>query len=229
MLAEAFANETDLGLAAQRCETERLCLATRSVKPVSEMIRFVGEPGGRIVADIERKLPGRGAWITATRAALEQAIADKTFARAFRGKFSPSADLPREVETLLERAALSSLSMANKAGAVITGFAKIEKALQEVEISLLIHASDAAPDGVRKLNQTADRTSAAGFPRPGSLSPFPGEQLDLALGRSNVVHAALLSHPVSTAFLTRCLKLDHWRTGGPGGEQTASTTAAGQN
>lgn len=229
MLAEADANETDHGLAALRGETERLCLASRDVKPVSEMIRFVGDPAGRIVADIERKLPGRGAWITATRAALERALAEKTFARAFRGKFSPAADLPREVESLLERAALASLSMANKAGAVITGFSKIEKALLEEEISLILHATDAATDGVRKVRQLAARLETAGKTVPESLSPFPGEQLDLALGRSNVVHAALLAHPVSTAFLTRCLRLDHWRNGGPGGEKLAPASGAGQN
>ncbi len=229
MLAAVEPDETDNGLAASRGEVERLCLATREVKPVDRMIRLVGGPDGRVVADLERKLPGRGAWITATKAALEKAIAEKALTRAFRGKVSPRPDLSSEVENLLEKAALASLSIANKAGAVVTGFSKIEKALMEQKIALLLHASDAATDGVRKLQQAAGRTEAAGKPRPASLSPFAGEQLDLALGRSNVVHAALLAHPVSTAFLSRCLRLDHWRNGGPGGEQLAPEPGAGQN
>lgn len=219
-------DETDSGLAAVRGETERLCLATRGVKPIEGMIRLVGAPGGRIVADIERKLPGRGAWITATRAALEKALADKALARAFKGKFSPSPDLPDAIEGLLEKAALASLSIANKAGMVVSGFSKIEKAFQEEDVFLLLHASDAAPDGMRKLKQAAERAEMAGLQRPETISPFRGEQLDLALGRSNVVHAALLTHPVSTAFLSRCLRLDRWRNGGQDGVKLASEIGA---
>lgn len=216
----AVMEETDSGLAAARGETERLCLATREVKPIEGMIRLVGAPNGRIVADLERKLPGRGAWITATCSALEKALAEKALARAFKGKFLPTPDLPGEVENLLEKSALASLSMANKAGMVISGFSKIEKALAEEDVFLLLHASDASLDGIRKLHQAAGRAEIAGLPHPETLSPFRGEQLDLALGRSNVVHAALLTHPVSTAFLSRCLRLDRWRNGGQDGEKT---------
>jgi uncharacterized protein len=219
-MSVAVFSETDSGLAAARGETERLCLATRDVKAVDGMIRLVGAPDGRVVADIERKLPGRGAWITATRTAVEKALADKVLARAFKGKYSAAPDLPDEIETLLEKAALASLSMANKAGVVITGFTKIEKALAEVDVFLLVHASDAAPDGIRKLQQASARSEMAGLKHPDRIAPFRGEQLDLALGRSNVVHAALLTHPVSTAFLSRCLRLDRWRNGGQDGGKT---------
>lgn len=213
----AVLDETDSGLAAARSETERLCLATRVTKPVDSMIRLVGAPDGRIVADIERKLPGRGAWVTATRTALDKALADKALSRAFKGKFSPAPGLPEEIECLLEKAALAMLSMANKAGVAFSGFSRIEKALLEEDVLILLHASDAAADGIRKLNQAAEHAQMGGLKRPQQIAPFRGEQLDLALGRSNVVHAALLTHPVSTAFLTRCLRLDRWRNGGRDG------------
>lgn len=221
MLADAELDETDNGLAASRGETERLCLASRKVKPIDQMIRLVAGPDGRIIADIERKLPGRGAWVTATRKALEKTLADKALSRAFRGKFSTDADLPDVVEALLEKSALSSLSMANKAGAVINGFSKIEKALMEQDVCLLLHAKDAAQDGIRKLNQAADRAEKAGKPHPERISPFRGEQLDLALGRSNVVHAALLSGPATRTFLSRWRTLDLFRN--PDGTMDSKT------
>ena len=36
-------------------------------------------------------------------------------------------------------------------------------------------------------------------------------QLDLALGRSNVIHAALLAGPASKTFLSRCQTLVRYR------------------
>jgi predicted RNA-binding protein YlxR (DUF448 family) len=206
--------DIDEGLAAARRGLVRLCLATRELKPVAEMIRYVPGPDGRVVPDLARKLPGRGAWVTATRAALERAIRERVFTRAFQGRGTADSHLPELADQIIERSALSALSLANKAGQVITGFTKIEAALGKIEVALLLNASEAAEDGVRKL----DAATAAIGTRPGRISVFRGEQLDLALGRANVVHAALLAHPASASFLARCQILDHWRNGGPAGE-----------
>ena len=228
MLAHMESDEVDDGLAAARDGLTRLCLAMREVKPVEEMIRYVVAPDGRIVPDLDRKLPGRGAWVTAKRAALETAMREKGFARAFRGKGQAGADLPDLVERLLERSALEALSLANKAGLVITGFSKVENALSEREVGVLLHAREAASDGIRKLETAAARAVGAGNPLPERVSTFAGAQLDLALGRSNVIHAALLSHPASQGFLARCLRLERWRNGGPAGEAIASGLGEGR-
>jgi predicted RNA-binding protein YlxR (DUF448 family) len=224
LLAEIRSDDTDTGLTAARKGVERLCLATREVKPVAEMFRFVPGPDGRIVPDLGRDLPGRGAWITATRAALERALAENAFARAFRNKASASLDLPELVDRILEKSALEALSLANKAGAVITGFSRVEAALRDQDVAVLVHAADAAPDGVRKLDAAAVAAAAGGGPRPVRVNFFPGEQLDLALGRPNVVHAALPVHPASAGFHARCQRLDHWRKGGPAGETAIAET-----
>jgi predicted RNA-binding protein YlxR (DUF448 family) len=209
LLAATAREEIDEGLSGARKGVERLCVATREVRPVADMIRFVAAPDGKVVPDIERKLPGRGVWITATRAALDRALRERSIQRAFRGDAEVEAELPDLVERLLERSALEGLSLANKAGQVVTGAAKVESALTAGEVVLLIHASDAQPDGVRKLDAVA---RAVGERLP-VLRAFGGEQLDLALGRPNVVHAALLAHPAGAGFLGRCLRLDRWRNG----------------
>ena len=80
--------------------------------------------------------------------------------------------------------------------------------------SALLHASDAAPDGVRKLNAALRRNAETMRPRSVAvLDAFTSAQLDLALGRSNVVHAALLAGPESKAVLTRSARLERFRTG----------------
>ncbi len=213
MTAAALLEEdTDKGPADARGGLTRLCLATGETKPVAEMIRYVVAPDGAIVPDLSKKLPGRGAWVSATEAALRAAIEKRAFARAFRGKGKASAELPALVERLLERAALAQLSMANKAGQAVTGLEKIKERLTGNRVVALLHASEAAEDGRVKLNALAK----SAYPEPPEeIRLFSGEQLDLALGRSNVVHAALLDHAACRAFLANCLRYERWRERGP--------------
>jgi uncharacterized protein len=218
MLAQASHDEADTGRRSLAAP-ERLCVVSRSVKPVGELIRFVVGPQGEVVPDVKRRLPGRGIWITARREAVVEAVKRRAFARAFKREVQVPDDLARTVERLLERAALDALAIAHKAGQVVTGFTRVEAALSAGPpvVAALIDASDAAPDGRRKLVATAVRHhgSGAGVGEPALISLFTSMQLDLALGRSNVVHAALLAGPASDGVLSRCRSLERFRTIGP--------------
>lgn len=213
MLGRMNDHETDEGLAAARREPARTCIATRAVQPAAQMFRFVVAPDGSIVPDLSRNLPGRGAWVSASREALEKAIAQKAFSRAFRGKAQADAGLIDLVDRLLERSALEALSLANKAGLIVTGNAKTESAILAGKAVALYHSSDGAADGKRKLDGLARRIDAERGGKTPSLTLFTGSQLDLALGRPNVVHAALLASPASGGFLDRSLRLKRWRSG----------------
>ena len=101
-------------------------------------------PAGEAVPDVKRKLPGRGIWVTATRAAIEDATKRNVFARGFKRDVRVAQDLAAQTERLLERAALDALAIAGKAGTVVGGFAKVEAALGRDDILALIHAADAA-------------------------------------------------------------------------------------
>jgi uncharacterized protein len=206
---------TDRGAADADSERARFCIATGEVKPIAEMIRYVVAPDGSIVPDIAHKLPGRGAWITATPAALKIALERKLFGRAFRGKGVAGPELAALVERLLQRAALEAISMANKAGQVVTGFERVKAALAEGRIAVLVHARDAAADGTEKLDRVKPAASAE---KPAIIRLFTGEQLDLALGRPNVIHAALFGHPASRVFLAHSLRYERWREEEPAGK-----------
>lgn len=207
--------ETDRGPAEANKDRARFCIASGEAKPIGEMIRYVVAPDGSVVPDIARKLPGRGAWLTASRAALQTAIERKLFARAFRGKGVAGAELPALVERLLQRAALDAISMANKAGQVVIGFERVKAALLKGTVEILVHASDAGADGVRKLDGAM---AAENGEKTAIIRLFSGEQLDLALGRPNVIHAALFGHPASRVFLAHSLRYERWREEEPAGE-----------
>jgi uncharacterized protein len=225
ILDEDADKQTDRGPADARGRLVRLCLATGETRPLAEMIRYVVAPDGSIVPDLSRRLPGRGAWVNATNAALEHAIERKLFSRAFRGKGKAGRDLPQLVEKLLLRAALEALSIANKAGQAVTGFEKIKATLAGERLAALLHASDAGEDGRHKLNALAKNADSEA---PAEIRLFSGEQLDLALGRSNVVHAALLDHAASRAFLANCLKYQRWRETGPRADTITDRSRGGQ-
>jgi predicted RNA-binding protein YlxR (DUF448 family) len=167
-------------------------------------------PDGTAVADLKNKLPGRGLWLTGSRAALAEAIKRKIFSRGFKREVRLPADLAEETERLLERAVLDALAMAGKAGAVAAGFTKAQAALDHERVIALLHAAGAAADGVRKLQANAHRQRSVPPPEIGFLTTA---QLDLALSRPNVVHAALLAGPASETFLARCRRLERFRTG----------------
>jgi len=190
---------------------ERQCAVTRTVRPASELVRFVAAPNGEVVPDVRGKLPGRGIWVTATREALAEAVKRNVFARGFKRPMRAPSDLALKTERLLEQACLDALAMAAKAGLVAAGFAKTENALAKGAVAALFHAAEASPDGCRKLDAAWRRS------KPGEMPIVIGfltsAQLDLALNRPNVVHAALLAGSVSETLLARYQRLERFRTG----------------
>ena len=193
--------------------TERLCVVARVAKPVDDLLRFVAGPDGTLAPDIKRKLPGRGVWVTASRRVLETAVRRGAFARSLKESIRIPADLLDLVDRLLARAALDALAIANKAGRVVAGFERVGSALKADRLAVLIHATDASPDGVRKL-----AGAQTGAPVP-LVRAFTASQLGLALGRPNVIHAALLAGSASEEFLARCRSLEHFRTDEPNGPE----------
>jgi uncharacterized protein len=205
-------------------ERARLCVATRTVQPVSDLIRFVVGPDGEAVPDIRSKLPGRGVWVTATREALEDAIKRKAFARGFKRDVRSPTDLATRTERLLEKAVLDALAMAHKAGLVAAGFGRASQALEREDVVAVLHAAEASPDGVRKLDAALRHRPTQPVP---VIEFLTSAQLDLALGRPNVVHAALLAGTASDTFLSRSRRLERFRTGGAGdrGDQVGKAAA----
>lgn len=209
MLAPIFDAEADAGPRDARRGISRLCVVRRAVTPTENLIRFVVDPDGVVVADVKGKLPGRGVWVTADRASVGEAARRRVFARAFKRDVKVPPDLEALVRTALERHALDSLAMAAKAGEAVAGFAKVEAALAAGRAIALLHARDAGAEGVRKLDALARRSDEEGENVP-ILRAFTSAQLDLAFGRSNVVHAALLAGSASTGFIGRCRRLERF-------------------
>jgi predicted RNA-binding protein YlxR (DUF448 family) len=209
--------DLDNGPRTDKSATMRMCAVTREVRPIDELIRFVVSPQGEVIPDLKRKLPGRGLWVSASRRTVAEAVRRNQFSKGFKREIRAAATLPADTEALLVRSATEALAMVAKAGQVVSGFSKVEGALRDGQAQALIHASDGAADGIRKLdaiarqkhgNPAESQENATGFP---IVNVLTSAELDLALGRSNVIHAALLAGPASKTFLSRCQILVRYR------------------
>jgi predicted RNA-binding protein YlxR (DUF448 family) len=229
MLANADP-DLDNGPRTERAATSRMCVVSREVRPIGELIRFVVTPQGEVIPDLKRRLPGRGLWISASRQVVAEAVRRHQFGKGFRRDVRVAPTLATDTETLLVRSVVEALAMAAKAGQVVSGFSKVEAALGpragRSAIAGLIHASDGAADGIRKLDaltreKEGNRGESAKIP---IITALTSAELDLALDRANVVHAALLAGPASKTFLSRSQTLVRYRLAGD--DKTAETAAA---
>ncbi len=177
------------------------------------MLRFALSPDGAVVPDIRRKLPGRGVWTRLSYEAVRQATSKQAFSRAFRAEAEAPSSLAETVGALLEEDALQSLSIANKAGLVAAGAFKVDKAVEAGDVIALIHASDGAADGAAKRVRALSAQLGLQANSIERVDIFSSRQLDLALGRANVIHAALKHGAASSAFLARADRLRRYRGG----------------
>ncbi len=191
-------------------DTLRQCVVTREKLDVNELVRFVLDPNGLVVPDIKRKLPGRGVWVTAKAEKIDLAVKKGLFKKAFRQSVEVADELVEQIDQLLCRAALQRLALANKAGQLILGFAKVDAALSKKNILALIHASSASLDSRGKLSNKWRGILSDKRSRQRTVECFSGEQLSLALGKPNVVHGALVSGGASGSFLEAVSRVESY-------------------
>ena len=191
----------------------RTCAVTRAQRPQDELIRFVAAPDGSIVPDLSCRLPGRGVWVSNDRDAVAAAVRTKAFGRSLKLDVRADAGLPGLVERLLIERAAHALSLANKAGLVVAGHAKVEAMIAAGVAVVLVHGSDAASDGAARLDRQFAAMSRDARREPRVVRDLPIDQLSLALGRSNVVHAALKTGGAAELFVSEAERLRRFKTG----------------
>ncbi len=231
-------------------QPERTCAVTRAELCPSELIRFVRAPDGTITPDLGCRLPGRGVWVQLDRSVVETAARQNAFSRSLKRQVTVPDGLADLVEHLLRRRCQEALAIANKAGVVVAGFAKVDAALDKGTVVALIHAADAAEDGRGKLDRklmaiAASHRAASGTetgapefasasndeaavgaaiapatatiappalpPPPEIVTDLTSAELSLALGRENVVHAALSKGGAARHFLIEAGRFRRYR------------------
>ncbi len=196
-------------------DPERKCIATGEVQPKSGLIRFCIGPEGQVVPDILARLPGRGVYVSADRAAIDKAAKKGLFARAARQPVKLPDGLADLVEELMLRRVVDLISLARKAGAAVMGYEKVKDWLAQGKAAVLIQASDGSERGKTKLRAPDGEGRFIGLLTAGEMG--------LAFGRERAIHAALAAGGLSDRVVEEAARLAGLR--GQTGRQDGGETA----
>jgi len=177
----------------------RRCIVTRRVLPKERLIRFVLDPHGIIVADLEGRLPGRGIWLQARRDVVEKACAKGGFDKAAHASVNVPEGLADKIELLLRRRCLDLIGLARRAGQLAAGFEQVSAWLREGRAAVLVAAVDGAGGGRGKL-------AALGRDLP-LVELFSAAEIGAALGRDNAVHVALGRGALARRLIAESMRL----------------------
>ena len=187
-----------------------MCIVTREEATEDALVRFARAPDGVVVLDLAAKLPGRGVWVRCSRTVLAEAIKRKAFTRGFEEESFVPDGLADTVMRLLRQQAVSQLSLARKAGVAVQGFTKVEEALRKGQVGLLLHVKGAAADGCAKLDRLKANATLVS-------DSFRSDELDLAFGRENVVHAAVAAGALAEKLVVLLQRMASFEGEGPQG------------
>lgn len=194
------------GRPKDRSRPERRCIVTGESGPAEGLIRFVVSPEGEVVPDLAERLPGRGMWLTASRAHVAQAVRRRAFGRAARRQVSVPEGLADLLEDLLARRLIEAVAIANKAGLAVMGFEKVKARLKRGPVAAVIEARDGSEQGFAKLLPLLGDAPV--------VDRLDGGELGLAFGRDYVIHAALDAGGATERVLREASRLSGFRTGG---------------
>ncbi|MGY6537034.1 MAG: RNA-binding protein [Pararhodobacter sp.] len=181
---------------------ERRCIVSGDSGPAAGLIRFVLGPDGVLAPDIAGKLPGRGIWVTATPAALEQAVRKRLFTRAARAPVTVPDGLVATIEAQLARRVIDLISLARRGGAAVAGYEKVRDRLLRDEVAVLVQAADGSPRGRTKLRP----------PEGGAhITCLSGQELGMAFGREHVINAALSAGGLASRVVDEAARLASMR------------------
>lgn len=187
---------------ADRDGPERRCIVSGERGDPAGLLRFVVGPDAAVVPDLEGELPGRGMWVTSRQSAVAEAVRRKAFSRAARAPVKAPPELPDMVAGLLRRRALARLGLAQRGGALVAGADKVRDWVEKGRAGLLLQAADGAADGRRRLAHLAQALPLVAL--------YDGQELSLALGRENVVHAAIAAGGAAERALQDALRLQRY-------------------
>ena len=183
---------------------ERRCLASGRIAPKGSLIRLVVGPDGKVVTDLDAKLPGRGHYLAPERAVVERAEAKGLIRRATGGEVEPG--LAGRLETLLVRRLVERIALARKAGKAVAGFEKVREHLKAGGTggAVLLEASDGAADGRAKLVPLAPGATV--------VDCLTASELAQAFGREHTVHGFVARGAFAERIVREAERLGGLRT-----------------
>lgn len=183
-----------------KAEDNRKCIVTGETQNKEKLLRFTVTPDNRIVPDLKKKLPGKGIWVKNSKTALNNAVAKNLFSKAIKKNVKVDDGLVEMVEALLKKRGLDAISLARKAGILLTGFEKVCDAIKKEKVAFILEARNAGADGHNRIMLLAKNLEV--------FRTYEIEELDKALDKVNTVHAAFLRSEMAKAVHNEFSRLE---------------------
>ena len=180
-------------------ETTRKCIATGEILNKEDLLRFVVLNDNMVVPDFKKKLPGKGIYVKNAKSLLEKAINNNLFGKALKKSVKANNELVLQVESILYKQALNSISLARKAGVMVSGMDKVKEVLKKNNAAFLLEAQDAGTDGHNKILSLAKNLEV--------FNLFKIEELDKELAKDNTVHLAFIKSAMSNSVRETFVRL----------------------
>lgn len=191
------------GREKEQDDPERKCIVSGESQPKAGLVRFCIGPDNMVVPDILGRLPGRGIYVAADRAAITKAATKGLFSRAARQPVKAPDGLADLVEALLARRVVDLISMCRKANAAVMGYEKVKDWLSSGKARVLVQASDGSERGKTKLRPPEGEGGFIGLLTAGEMG--------LAFGRERAIHAALGAGGLTTRVVEEAARLSGLR------------------
>ncbi len=170
-------------------ELQRKCVATGQIKSQDELLRFVKTPDSRLVPDFNKKLEGRGLYVSNSKTTLKAALDKNLFIKSIHVFLKIPEDFLDQVEHLLYQRGLDALNLARKAGALVTGFEKVKTNILKNKVAFVIEAADSADDSSHKIASIAKNLE--------TLKVYNSQDLDVAFNKESTVYVAVLKSNIA--------------------------------
>lgn len=184
----------------------RRCVVTQTTRPRAALLRLAVSPDGVLTPDVAGRLPGRGIWITPSRAAIAEGIRRKAFQKAFRGAVKLPEGFADLVEDLLLRRLLDTIGLARRAGDAVAGAVKAEEWLAAGKVGMVLLASDAGADARRRWQSLPDAVER--------IMVLTGDEIGRAFGRDRAAQAVVKKSPLRQRLIDDAGRLAGLRIAG---------------
>lgn len=169
---------------------ERKCIVTGKVLPKAELLRFVVLPDGRMLPDFNKKLGGKGVYLSNSKTLLTGLTLKKNpLNKILHTNVIIAPELPQMVDQILAKKCLDAVNLARKAGDLILGFEKVKDIITKGKAAFVIEATDAGDDGKQKIATIAKDLE--------KFSLYDVATLSEALNRENTVYFAVAKSQIS--------------------------------
>lgn len=125
---------------------ERTCIGCKAQQEAHALLRFACTPQGQIILDSSGHAPGRGVYVCCDVMCLQKALKPAKLALTLKHSVVvPAFDgVYQEIRRLLHQRVKACLSLGQKAGAIVSGYALLWQAFTQARVLYIILAEDIA-------------------------------------------------------------------------------------